>query len=192
MTESHDPRLVNIVGALALALADGLREATETAAGMSGSAPSALVALDQFLGGATTENLAQAIGLTHSGAVRLADRLVELGFVERRPGPDARSGSIVLTARGRTASHKVAAARATVIDGVLHGLGSEDRTALELLVERLLTTITAERLSARRRGDPPNAWLCRLCDFTSCGRPEGQCPAANAAQADMEARRTKP
>ena len=97
MTEARDPRLINVLAALALALADGIRDATEAAAGMTGAAPSALVALHQFLAGRTTEDLAQATGLTHSGAVRLIDRLVDAGLVERRPGRDGRSLSIVLT-----------------------------------------------------------------------------------------------
>ena len=26
-------------------------------------------------------------------------------------------------------------------------------------------------------------WICRLCDLQACGRPQGECPAANAARA---------
>jgi len=95
-TEQGDPRLVNIVGAFALALADGIRDATEAAAGMTGAAPAALVALDQFLAGRPTGELAQVTGITHSGAVRLVDRLVDAGLVERRAGRAAeRAGPVV-------------------------------------------------------------------------------------------------
>ena len=184
VTESRDPRLINVLGALALALADGIRDATEAAAGMTGAAPSALVALHQFLAGRTTEDLAQATGLTHSGAVRLIDRLVDAGLVERRPGRDGRSLSIVLTAMGRALSREVTVARATAIEAALDGLGSDDRRALLELVETLIATVTAQRLGARENGGEPAGWLCRLCDFASCGRPQGECPAANAAQAN--------
>jgi len=119
--ESRDPRLINVLGALAMALADGLRDATEAAAGMTGAAPAALVALHQFLAGRPAEDLAQATGLTHSGAVRLIDRLVDAGLVERRPGRDARSLSIVLTPRGRALSRKVTVVRAAVIEAALAG-----------------------------------------------------------------------
>ena len=183
MTESRDPRLINALGAFALALADGIRDATEAAAGTTGAAPPALVALHQFLGGRTTEDLARATGLTHSGAVRLVDRLVDAGLVERRPGRDGRSLAIVLTAKGRALSRKVTVARATAIEAALEGLGSDDRRALLVLVDTLLTTATAQRLGAREHGDEPAGWLCRLCDFAACGRPQGECPAANAAQA---------
>jgi DNA-binding MarR family transcriptional regulator len=149
---------------------------------MTGAAPAALVALHEFLGGRTTEDLAQAVGITHSGAVRLIDRLVEAGLVERRPGRDGRSGSIVLTARGRALSLKVGAARAEAIDAALESLDGDDSETLLRLIEDLTAAITRFRLRARARRDEPAAWLCRLCDFGACGRPEGRCPAANAAR----------
>lgn len=181
MTESQDPRLVNILGALALALSDRIRETTEASAALVGSAPGALVALDQFLGGATTEDVSQVMGLTHSGAVRLVDRLVAAGLVERNPGRDARSGSIVLTASGRVRSHQVTRARADAIERALAGMSSDDRRGLARLVGSLLTTITEQRLTDRRHGQEPPGWLCRVCDFTACRRSEGDCPSANAA-----------
>lgn len=180
VTGSRDAHLINILGALALAVADALREATERAAGMTGAAPAALVALHQFLGGRTTEDLAQATGLTHSGAVRLVDRLVDSGLVERRPGRDDRSRSIVLTTTGRALSKKITIARAAAIESTLVGLGSDDRGTLAGLVESLVATVTTQRLDARERGDTPAGWLCRMCDFESCGRPRRECPAANA------------
>lgn len=183
MSESRDPQLTNILGAFALALADRIRDATEAVADMTGAAPAALVALHQFLAGRTTKDVAQATGLSHSGAVRLIDRLVDDGLVERWPGRDGRSLSIVLTATGRALSRKITVARAAAIEAALEGLGSDDRRALLVLVDTLIATVTAQRLDAREEGDTPAGWLCRLCDFESCGRPRGECPAANAAQA---------
>ena len=184
--EPRDPRLINTVGAFALALADEIRGATEAVTGMTGAAPAALVALQQFLAGRTTEDVAQATGLTHSGAVRLIDRLVGAGLVERRPGRDGRSLAIVLTTKGRAVSRRVTAARATAIEAALGGLDRDDRSALLPLVQTLMATVTAGRLGARERGDEPAGWLCRLCDFESCGRPQGECPTANAVQAIRE------
>ena len=184
---SDDRRLVNVLGAFSVALADRIRQATEAAADVTGSGPAALVALEQFVGGRAAEDLARATGLTHSGAVRLVDRLVDAGLVERRPGRDGRSLSIVLTPRGRTVSRKVTEARAAAVEAVLEGFGDDDRRALLTLSERLVATVTAQRLVARAEGDEPAGWLCRLCDFADCGRPAGQCPAANAARAAIEA-----
>jgi len=184
MTESRDPHLVNVLGAFALALADAIRDATEVAAGMTGAAPAALVALHQFLDGRTTEDLAQATGLTHSGAVRLVDRLAAVGLVERRPGRDGRSLSIMLTTAGRVLSSTVAEARAAAIEATLAGLGPDERRALVPLVDSLVSTVTDQRLRRRQQGDEPAGWLCRLCDAVACGRPDGDCPAANAARSN--------
>lgn len=189
MTESRDAHLVNVVGAFALALVDRIRDATEEVAGMSGAAPAALVALRQSLAGRTTEDLAQATGLTHSGAVRLVDRLVDAGLAERRPGRDGRSLSIVLTASGRALSRKITLARASAVEESLDALHADDRRALLGLIDTLVAGVTLQRLDGREHGDEYAGWLCRLCDFASCGRPLGQCPAANAAQSDASGHR---
>ncbi len=183
MPESTDPRLSNLLGAFTLALADRIRTATEEVTGMTGAAPAALVALHEFLGGRPTEDLAQALGITHSGAVRLIDRLVDHGLAERRPGTDARSGSIVLTARGRALSREVGAARAQAINDALVKLDGVERRALTRLTEALVAGIVSIRLRARAERPGPAGWLCRLCDFNACGRPEGKCPAASTAGA---------
>lgn len=184
--KAGDPRLANILGAFAVALADEIREATERAAGMAGAAPAALVALDQFLAGCPTEDLAQVMGLTHSGAVRLVDRLLDAGLVERRSGRDGRSGSIVLTASGRGLSRQVMAARAGAVEAVLAGLGGDASRGLVALTEKLVANLTAVRLRTLASRDEPRGWMCRLCDLDSCRRPQGKCPAANAAQAHAE------
>jgi DNA-binding MarR family transcriptional regulator len=183
VTRSRDPHLINVLGAFGLALADRIRGATEAATAMTGAAPAALVALEQFLSGRPTEDLAQVMGLTHSGAVRVVDRLVDAGLAARQPGRDGRSGAIALTAAGRALSRRITAARATAIGAALEGLTDKDRRALLTLVETLTATVTTQRLEERERSGEAAAWLCRVCDFASCGRAEGECPAANAAQA---------
>ena len=187
MSESDDRRLVNLLGAFGVALADRIREATEAASGLTGAGPAALVALEQFLGGRAAEDLARATGLTHSGAVRLVDRLVDAGLVERRPGRDGRTLSIVLTPKGRRLSRKVTAARSAAVEAVLARVGGNDRRALLALSETLVATETTQRLTARQHGDEPSGWLCRLCDFPACGRPLGLCPAANEARSRLPA-----
>jgi DNA-binding MarR family transcriptional regulator len=179
-----DARLTNLVGALAVAMADRIRQATEGAAGHAAAAPAALVALDEFLDGRTMDHLRLAVGLTPSGAVRLVDRLAEQGLVERRPGADGRSVALVLTGTGRASAAQVRRARANAVGEMLGKLSVRDRQALTRIAERLLTAVTEERLAERARGDlPAGGWLCRLCDAEACGRPEGDCPTATAAAA---------
>jgi MarR family transcriptional regulator, negative regulator of the multidrug operon emrRAB len=182
VSEARDPRLANLVGALSLGLADRQRDATERAAGHSAAAPAALVALYEFLGGGSMDQLRRAVGLTPSGAVRLVDRLVAEGDVQRRPGHDGRSVSLVLTAKGRRAARRVLAARSEAMDGVLDHLTDEERASLGPIVERMLGVVTLARLADREGGrEPVDGWLCRLCDFEACQRDRGACPVAGAA-----------
>jgi DNA-binding MarR family transcriptional regulator len=185
---SRDPHLANVLGALAVALTDRIREATEAASGVTGAAPAALVSLEQFLGGRNLDDLAQAMGLTHSGAVRLVDRLVDAGLVERRPGRDGRSVSVALTARGRRRSRAVTRAREQAVEAVLTELGERDRATLHRLVDALTATETRARLAARAYGDVPAGWFCRLCDPDACGRPSDDCPAATTARSVVDGR----
>jgi DNA-binding MarR family transcriptional regulator len=158
-----------------------MREATDAASGHGAAAPAALVGLLRFRDGCSMDELADMVGLTPSGAVRLVDRLVAAGQLRRRPGTDARSVAIELTGRGRTAAHRIADARAETIEAVLDPLTPAERADLARLHAKLLTRVTTDRLAARQRGTPPPAgWLCRLCDPDACGRPRGSCPALAA------------
>lgn len=179
-----DARLTNLVAALAVALADRIREATETAAGHAAAGPAALAALGEFLDHPTLDRLRDVVGLTPSGAVRLVDRLAAQGYVERRPGPDGRSVAVVLTPSGHDVAARIRAARAAAVDEALAGLSPAERASLTGAVEKILGTVTEDRLRTRQRGDvPPGGWLCRLCDFDACGRPRGACPVAETAGA---------
>ena len=184
MPSTTDTRLANMLGALVLALADDLRDTTETAAGQGATAPSALVALHEFLGHATMDQLRRAIGLTPSGAVRLVDRLERAGYVQRRPGSDGRSVALVLTATGTRAARRVQAARRRGLDNLLRVLSPAERASLDAITAKLLGAVTTQRLASRAQGlDPPGGWLCRMCDFDACGRDDGMCPTAEAAKA---------
>ena len=168
-------REANLLGTLALVVADRTREAVAEAAGQSETAATALSALRHFLDRPTIDLLRQVLGLTSSGTVRLVDRLVDAGFVTREPGADGRSTAVKLTRAGRRAADRVSAARAQVLSGALAGLSAEDRGTLERLMGELLAGFV--------RGPGATRWLCRLCDTGACGREEGHCPVANTALA---------
>jgi MarR family transcriptional regulator, negative regulator of the multidrug operon emrRAB len=162
VSHAYERRTANLLGALALALADELQEAAADVAGHGASGPAALVLLADLAGGATVEELRRALGLTHSGTVRLVDRLVASGLVERRVGADARSLSLHLTPAGGRTARRVLTARETVLERALIALEPRRRVQLE----GLLASLVAELGAPRRR-------ICRLCDAPSCGR----CPA---------------
>ena len=71
MANPTPTRLENLLASLALGLHDDAARALEAATGLTGSGPTALLALDEFVGGANVGRLADVLGLTHSGAVRL-------------------------------------------------------------------------------------------------------------------------
>ena len=177
-----DARLANLLGALSTGLNDTAQESAGAAARLDGSAPAALIALLDFLPGGTVRDLSWVVGLTHSGAVRLVDRLVVAGLVARKPGSDARSRSISLTAAGSRLAKRVRSAREAALIRTVHQLRDRERATLTKLCERVIAEVARQRLEQRAGNRPPaGGALCRMCDFTACGRGDGDCPAAEAA-----------
>ncbi len=177
-----DERLANVLGAFALAMSDELELATEQAAGHTGAGPAALVALSDLLAGRSVDDLRRAVGLTHSGGVRVVDRLVGDGLAERRPGPDGRSVALALTPAGRRLAGTVRDARQASLQRVLDVLDESEQAELSAILDKLVAGVVGRRMAARAAGEvPPGGWLCRLCDPVACRRPEGRCPAAGAA-----------
>jgi DNA-binding MarR family transcriptional regulator len=168
-----NPRDANLLGTLSLAVANRIEAAVASPLGPS--APAALSALEGYLGGEPIDALRQVLGLTHSGAVRLIDRLEEAGLAERRPGPDGRSVAVALTPAGRAAADAVRIARGDALEDALSVLGEDERATLGALHAKLLAGLTSDRASARR--------LCRLCDIDACGHHRGTCPVTEARKA---------
>jgi MarR family transcriptional repressor of emrRAB len=169
----HTPaRDANLLGALGTVLSDALADAAELAGGASPAA--ALVALHGTSAGGTIDALAGRIGLSHSGAVRLVDRLVREGLVERRRGADQRSAALVLTPQGRRAARQVLSRRDANLQVLLGLLTDDQRIAAVELVEALLGAV------GREDGAEPR--VCRLCDLEACWRSRGRCPVAPPAR----------
>jgi DNA-binding MarR family transcriptional regulator len=163
----------NLLGALALVIADRTTDAIEDSSRQSPTAAAALSALHQFLGTPSIDLLRQVLGLTSSGTVRLVDRLEDTGYVTRRAGTDGRSTLIQLTAAGRRAASRVSGARASVLREAMSVLSPDERRALDAIAARLLVGLM--------RGPGAVRWMCRLCDVTACGRDQGRCPVAPTA-----------
>src|SRR5688572_20555675 len=98
MAHVHD---INSFGALPVEVAQRVQEAGGRASPHGASAPAALAALHGLASGQSIDALRRIVGLTHSGAVRLVDRLAGAGLVERRVGADQRSVALHLTPEGR-------------------------------------------------------------------------------------------
>jgi MarR family transcriptional repressor of emrRAB len=156
-------RDANLLGALALALTDRLR-----ATSPSGSAAEALVTLYDRGAGGPIDELARVCALSHSGAVRLADRLEAGELVERRRGADQRSAALYLTPAGRRAARRVLAGREAQIQSALALLTGDQQRELTRIAEVILAGLGSEPAAERR--------LCRLCDLEACGRRRNECP----------------
>lgn len=181
---TSDARLANLLAAAALGLTDRLHELGPQVAEVDAAAATALVALVDFAPGGSMRQLSQILGLTHSGAVRLVDRLAAAGLVRREPGPDERSRAVVLTTKGRSAALALRAQRRSAAAALLDGLSDRERAQLTDACEVLVANLTRQRLAQRAAGKPPSGGaLCRWCDFGDCGRPAGNCPAATVASA---------
>lgn len=164
----------NLLGALALALTDRTSDAVSATGDQTHNDAIALSALHHVLNRPSIDDMAQVLGLTHSGAVRLVDRLSSAGLVTREAGADGRTTAITLTAHGQARAHAVAQARARVLQDALTALSPEDHDTLDRLIGILLAGLI--------RGPDATRWICRLCDTHACGRPAGQCPVAEEAR----------
>ena len=184
-TRSSRQHAANVLGALSLVVADRMNTAVEPIAALGPSAPAALAALHEFLDGGSVTQLSSVLGLTHSGTVRLVDRLVAEGLVERAGAQDGRAVSVVLTRRGRRMAVRVLQAREKSLASALSALSPDEVDNLAAALDAMLTTVTLARVEERtaRTDDRPRPWLCRLCDLAACGRSEGNCPVNNAVTA---------
>jgi DNA-binding MarR family transcriptional regulator len=164
-------RLENLMGALAVALADSIASAVETATGHAGAMGAALATLAQEPG-LSIEELRVPLGRTQSATVRVVDQLVAEGYAERRPGRDNRSVAVFLTSKGAEAAAQVLGSREAALAGALSTLQPGERKALTTALEKVLAAIT----TGRARADH----ICRLCDLAVC--PDKTCPVELAAQ----------
>ncbi|WP_405494864.1 MarR family winged helix-turn-helix transcriptional regulator [Nocardia sp. NBC_00511] len=181
-TPSSRQHAANVLGALSLAIADRMNTAVEAIAALGPSAPAALAAMHEFLDGTSVTQLSSVLGLTHSGTVRLVDRLVAQGLAERVGAQDGRAVSVVLTQDGRSTAEQILRAREQSLASALSALPPDEIDNLAAALDAMLTAVTQSRAEDRatRTTDRPQPWLCRLCDFAACGRSEGNCPVNNA------------
>ncbi len=166
-------RLENLLGASALAVADGLLSASGAAA--SGASSSECAALVTLLAhpGQTVGWLGEVLSLTSSGATRLVGRLDAAGCLVRSAGADARQRRLELTAAGRRRADGILEAREGALAQSLTMLTVPERQRLEALLGKMLAARGDEQLPALR--------VCRLCDRNACGAAGQACPLRHTA-----------
>ncbi|HEY6964361.1 MAG TPA: MarR family transcriptional regulator [Erythrobacter sp.] len=165
-----DLALANILGALSMAVMDRIEEAARDVLGRSGETPAALIVIG-YGQGITNDRLCRILGLSHSGAVRLVDRLVADELVERRRGRDARETALHLTQKGAETRRALLCSRLSTVNALLDVLSDSEQSRLEALVRNLLAR------QATSEGDRYR--ICRLCDAAVCER----CPLPTGVRA---------
>jgi DNA-binding MarR family transcriptional regulator len=174
MPEAYTSAVANRLGALSLTLGDAIREATETATGLAGGVPAALVSLHEWADGRSVEVLAGAMRVSHSRAVRVVDRLEAAGLARREPDPaDGRRALVRLEPAGRAAAERALSARAGVLERAVARLDVAGVRDLDRAIAAVLDVTTVDTRAAMG--------TCRLCDAHTCGHYDGSCPVTQAA-----------
>jgi DNA-binding MarR family transcriptional regulator len=162
-------RLANLLGALGVGLSDLAAAAVTSATGLDETAAAALLTVTARPGRSVSD-LAAALGTTHSGAVRTADRLEDLGLLRRRHGADRRTACLELTGLGHQLSDRALAARREAMADLLGRVDTAALPALQVAITKILQALPRTR---------QDAWhICRLCEHAVCRGP--YCPVGTA------------
>ncbi len=164
-----EDRLLNLFGVAALAATTRLRSAVESDLAHGGSAPATLVHLHAHPGD-SVEGLRRVLAISQPATVRVIDRLVAEGLVERRPGRDRRTLALHLTAVGAQAAAGVLHRRTESLRPLLEVLAPDEQAALESALERVVSALADDLPHALR--------VCRLCDRSACTSGPG-CPLSH-------------
>ena len=165
MQDTERLRTSNLFGALALAVADKLRETVESTSGYIAAAPSAIVQIGTSPN-ESIDRLRQTLGLSHSAAVRIAERLESDGLIQKTRGEDGRVAMLALTPAGRSVMYDILLNRRSMLSSVLEDLAADDWSALTRIVEKVMPRLVVSRNDSDH--------VCRLCDEDVC--PYDRCP----------------
>src|SRR4051794_31470167 len=210
--EPHPDRVANLLGALVVGLNDAVGSAMARAAGLDATGVSALLLVQAHPGLSITE-LAAALDLTHSGAVRTLERLVDRDLVRRAAGPDRRTRGLYLTGAGEGGAQEALAAPPRGVGGALGASAAPRQEAFVRGVEEALAARrrvlggalgasaasgqeafvrVLEQVLAALPGTRADAWrICRTCEHAVCRGPA--CPVGHAVTlAETRAPRSRP
>lgn len=152
-------RTANMLGVLGLAIADRIEAMAREILSHAGETPAALVVIG-YGSGPSNDQLRRVLGLSHPGTVRLVDRLVADGLVERREGRDKRAIALYLSKKGKALREDLLAGRLAAIRPLLTPLTESEHETFAALLHKMLARM--ETTDMERRG------LCRLCDDRVC------------------------
>lgn len=153
-------RTSNLLGALAIAVTDRMNAAARETLKHAGETPAALVLIG-LEPGMSNDRLRRILGMSHPGTVRLVDRLVNDGLVERRSsGRDGREVALHLTADGQQCRNTLLKNRMTVVHPLLETLDDSEQIVLSKLLHKILAAIPNSEIEMYT--------ICRMCDERVC------------------------
>lgn len=165
MEKAERLRTSNLFGALVLAVADKLRQTVESTSGYIAAAPSAIVQIGTNPN-ESIDRLRQTLDLSHSAAVRIAERLESDGLVQKTRGADGRVAMLALTPAGRSVMYDILLNRQSMLNNALGDLTTDDWAALSRIAEKVMPRLVTCRSDSDH--------VCRLCDEDVC--PYDRCP----------------
>jgi DNA-binding MarR family transcriptional regulator len=148
--------LSNKLAALALAITDATLAETDD---LAPTAVAALITIRDREPMSIGE-IAHVVGLSHSAAVRLVDRL-EKDWLVRRQRRIGREVMVEITARGRRRAQQLQENRMKAVADFLSGLKPDQQFGLNELIDRIILE--------RANGDTMIVGqFCRMCDRNGC------------------------
>ena len=160
----------NLLGALTRAVSDRVEAGLRANLNRSGEAASAVVFLG-YTPGISVEILRQVLSLSHPGTVRLIDRLVDDGLVERRKTEDGRVVALHLTRNGDKLRTELLNVRNDLLETALNSLSKEERKDFGRLIAKVLSTLPQTELDKHH--------ICRQCSVSLCS---SDCPIPGHAE----------
>mgnify|MGYP001820627331 CR=1 FL=1 len=149
----------NLLGVVGLAVADRITKTARDTLNHVGETPAALVVIGYDLG-PSNEELRRILGLSHPGSVRLVDRLVADGLVERRKAQDKRAVALYLTKQGKRVRKTLLKGRLAAVHPFLESMSKSEMETLTALLHKMLSSLEPTDLE--------RCTLCRLCDGSVC------------------------
>ena len=152
-------RTANLLGVVGLAVADRIENTARDILNHVGETPAALAVIGYGLG-PSNDQLRRILRLSHPGTVRLVDRLVADGLVERREGRDKRAIALYLSKRGKALREELLKGRLAAIRSLLAPLTADEQEVFAALLHKMLSSMETT--------DIERCTLCRLCDDRVC------------------------
>ena len=154
-----EPEIANLLGALSLAVMDRIEQGARDIIGYAGETPAALIVIG-YGPGITNDKLRRILGLSHSGTVRLVDRLVSDRLVERRPRKDGREVALHLTPKGAASRKDLLTSRISAVASFVDVLSPSERKRLGEVIRNVLARQDTSEMD--------RFTICRMCDNGVC------------------------